>query len=126
MPIPEHGKEKTNLLNDKRVNDDKQVKEIVKEEDACEHTEHADAGTHGRSAAHEVLANVGSLGSEDRKKTESIDRAIAAAEADTQRKEKEREKDGKEGEKKEEKTWMAQTRENIKYTFISKETYDFY
>lgn len=119
-PLPDYGIEKTNLVDDKRINDDEVLKHQAKEENEKE-----------ISSSHEVLAHVESLGSEDRVTTENIDKAIAVAEAETEaRKEKEKKEkeskgvkgDEKEKEKEQEKSWMAQTKDNIKYTFISKET----
>jgi hypothetical protein len=70
-----------------------------------------------------------SLGSVDQQKSDELEKAIEAAEAKTAERiekiksEKKEEKGDKVEQDQEAKDWLTKTRENIKYTFISKETY---
>lgn len=93
--------------------------------------QHREATAEARSVAHEVLERVDSLGSLDQQRSDEIEKAIQAAEAETAIKiekiksEKKGDKKDDKEEEQERKNWLAKARENIKYTFISKETYVF-
>ena len=86
----------------------------------------SDAPVEEHTPAQDLLEHVEPLAPLDQQRSDDLEKAIEAAEAETAEKvekAKNEKKGGKEEEEQERKNWLAKTRENIKYTFISKETY---